>query len=234
MPPRPSRNLDRALLAAGRELLPERGCAGLSVREVADAAGVNLGMFHYHFKIARGVPARADAAGLRGDVRAAHAASVARTREPDAKPARRAARAWGASCATTGRFLARVLADALCGEPMRARIPARQPAAPPRACCSARSPQAQQEGAPRRCRVPQVIGLCAGSAGDADPVRRRGGRQRRAARPRMARRSTAALLSDAAHRPAHRARPGGARAGHRQPARESAHRRREARHENAR
>ena len=48
--PRPSRNLDRALLAAGRELFPARGCAGLSVREVADAAGVNLGMFHYHFK----------------------------------------------------------------------------------------------------------------------------------------------------------------------------------------
>ena len=47
---RPSRNLDRALLAAGRELLPARGCAGLSVREVAEAAGVNLGMFHYHFK----------------------------------------------------------------------------------------------------------------------------------------------------------------------------------------
>jgi AcrR family transcriptional regulator len=48
--PRPSRNLDRALLAAGRELFPHRGCAGLSVREVAEAAGVNLGMFHYHFK----------------------------------------------------------------------------------------------------------------------------------------------------------------------------------------
>src|SRR2546423_12744118 len=48
--PRPSRNLDRALLAAGRELLASRGCAGLSIREVADAADVNLGMFHYHFK----------------------------------------------------------------------------------------------------------------------------------------------------------------------------------------
>jgi AcrR family transcriptional regulator len=50
MPPRPSRNLDRALLAAGRALLPQRGCAGLTIREVAEAAGVNLGMFHYHFK----------------------------------------------------------------------------------------------------------------------------------------------------------------------------------------
>src|SRR6188472_1662401 len=50
MPPRPSRNLDRALLAAGRALFPTRGCSGLAIREVADAAGVNLGMFHYHFK----------------------------------------------------------------------------------------------------------------------------------------------------------------------------------------
>jgi AcrR family transcriptional regulator len=48
--PRPSRNLDRALLAAGRELYAARGCGGLSVREVTEAAGVNLGMFHYHFK----------------------------------------------------------------------------------------------------------------------------------------------------------------------------------------
>src|SRR5512141_2104228 len=50
MPPRPSRNLDQALLQAGRELFPAAGCAGLSVREVAQRAGVNLGMFHYHFK----------------------------------------------------------------------------------------------------------------------------------------------------------------------------------------
>ena len=50
MPPRPSQNLDRALIAAGLALYPSRGCAGLTVREVAEAAEVNLGMFHYHFK----------------------------------------------------------------------------------------------------------------------------------------------------------------------------------------
>ena len=44
--PRPSRHLDRALLAAGRELLPVYGCARLTVRQVAEAAGVNIGMFH--------------------------------------------------------------------------------------------------------------------------------------------------------------------------------------------
>ena len=47
---RPSKNIDQLLLAAGRELLPMSGCAGLSVRQLVAHAGVNLGMFHYHFK----------------------------------------------------------------------------------------------------------------------------------------------------------------------------------------
>lgn len=47
--PRPSRNVDALLLAAGRELYPRTGVAGLSVRKLAERAGVNLGMFHYHF-----------------------------------------------------------------------------------------------------------------------------------------------------------------------------------------
>jgi AcrR family transcriptional regulator len=47
--PRPSQNLDQALLAAGRELLPELGCAGVSVRALAERAGAAPGMFHYHF-----------------------------------------------------------------------------------------------------------------------------------------------------------------------------------------
>lgn len=47
---RPSRRIDRALLASGRALFPRAGCAGLSVRAVAEHAGVNLGMFHYHFR----------------------------------------------------------------------------------------------------------------------------------------------------------------------------------------
>ena len=48
--PRPSRHLDRALLAAGRELLPLFGCSGLTIRQVADAADVNIGMVYYHFR----------------------------------------------------------------------------------------------------------------------------------------------------------------------------------------
>ncbi|MCM2276718.1 MAG: TetR/AcrR family transcriptional regulator [Oligoflexia bacterium] len=49
--PRPSRNTDRLLIKAARELLPELGCCSeLNLRAIAERAGVNLGMFHYHFK----------------------------------------------------------------------------------------------------------------------------------------------------------------------------------------
>jgi AcrR family transcriptional regulator len=48
--PRPSQHIDRALLASGHVLYPANGCAGLSVRALAEHAGVNQAMFHYHFK----------------------------------------------------------------------------------------------------------------------------------------------------------------------------------------
>lgn len=48
--PRPSRDLDRRLLAAARALVEEKGFAALTVRAVAARARVNPGMFHYHFK----------------------------------------------------------------------------------------------------------------------------------------------------------------------------------------
>ncbi|HJV81930.1 TetR/AcrR family transcriptional regulator [Noviherbaspirillum sp.] len=47
---RPSQNIDQRLLQAGVELLPRTGCRGLSARRLAEHAGVNLGMFHYHFR----------------------------------------------------------------------------------------------------------------------------------------------------------------------------------------
>lgn len=47
---RPSQNIDQRLLAAGLELLPVTGCRGLSARKLTEHAGVNLGMFHYHFR----------------------------------------------------------------------------------------------------------------------------------------------------------------------------------------
>lgn len=116
MPPRPSRNLDRALLAAGRELLPRRGCAGLSVREVADAAGVNLGMFHYHFKSRE--------AFLRALLQTMYEDMYAQlTFEADAKlgpieALRAALRFMGRFVRANRPVLARVLGDALCGEPI--------------------------------------------------------------------------------------------------------------------
>ena len=48
--PRPSRRLDRALLASGRARFPKAGCGGLSVRAVAEHCGANPAMFHYHFR----------------------------------------------------------------------------------------------------------------------------------------------------------------------------------------
>lgn len=47
---RPSQNIDHLLLDAGLALLPTLGCRNLSIRQLAAHAGVNPGMFHYHFK----------------------------------------------------------------------------------------------------------------------------------------------------------------------------------------
>lgn len=47
---RPSNNTDQLLIDAGRTLALRHGLSGLTVRDVAAEAGVNLGMFHYHFK----------------------------------------------------------------------------------------------------------------------------------------------------------------------------------------
>lgn len=47
---RPSRNIDHLLIDTGRALLPETGARDFSIRQLTERAGVNLGMFHYHFK----------------------------------------------------------------------------------------------------------------------------------------------------------------------------------------
>jgi len=46
---RKSSDLDKKMVEAGIALIKERGVAKLSVREVAELAGANLGMFNYHF-----------------------------------------------------------------------------------------------------------------------------------------------------------------------------------------
>jgi AcrR family transcriptional regulator len=38
------------MLAAGKKIARDKGCSALRIREIVDSAGVNLGMFHYHFK----------------------------------------------------------------------------------------------------------------------------------------------------------------------------------------
>lgn len=47
--PRKSSNLDKKMIEAGVELIKRHGIASLSVRDVAERAGANLGMFSYHF-----------------------------------------------------------------------------------------------------------------------------------------------------------------------------------------
>ena len=46
---RPSQNIDKLLIKAGMELIPATGISGLKIRAVTKKAGVNLGMFNYHF-----------------------------------------------------------------------------------------------------------------------------------------------------------------------------------------
>ncbi len=112
--PRPSRHLDRALVAAGRELLPVLGCSGLTVRQVSEAAGVNIGMFHYHF--------RTREAFLRAVMQSAYEEMFSRLTLGIAKEATATAN-LRAALRTLGRFvqdnralIARILADALGGD----------------------------------------------------------------------------------------------------------------------
>ena len=160
MPPRPSRNLDRALLAAGRALLPQRGCAGLSVREVADAAGVNLGMFHYHFKSRE--------AFLRALLQSMYEDMYAQlTFEADAKlgpieALRAALRFMGRFVRANRPVLARVLGDALCGEAIAVEF--LRTNFPRHLGVIMRLIEAgQAAGLVRPMPPPQALGVCAGS-----------------------------------------------------------------------
>jgi len=158
--PRPSRNLDRALLAAGRELLPERGCAGLSIREVADAAHVNLGMFHYHFKTRE--------AFLRTLLQSMYEEMFSQlTMQRDAawsalENLRAALRFLGRFLRANRPILARVMADALCGDPialefLRLNLPRHL------GHLHALIALGQKEGVIRPMPLPQALGFCAGS-----------------------------------------------------------------------
>jgi len=158
--PRPSRNLDKALLAAGRALLPARGCGGLSVREVAEEAGVNLGMFHYHFKT-RDAFLRELLQSVYEDM-----FSQLQVQRDDAwSPAdnlRAALRFLGRFLRANRPILSRVLADALCGDPIAIDFLKRNA---PRHLghLQALIELGQKDGSLAPMPVPQAVGFCAGS-----------------------------------------------------------------------
>lgn len=161
---RPSRNLDRALLAAGRELFAARGCSGLSVREVAEAAGVNLGMFHYHFKT-REAFLRALLQGVYEEMYSQLVAAEAQAAASQASPLERlraALRFMGRFVRAHRPVLSRVLADAMCGEPiarqfLRDNIPRHL------GVLQGLIEQAKRTGEMRPVATPQALGFCAGS-----------------------------------------------------------------------
>lgn len=158
--PRPSRNLDRALLAAGRELLPLRGCAGLSIREVAEAAGVNLGMFHYHFKTRE--------AFLRAVLQQAYEEMYGQltftvaTKFGPVDNLRRALQVLGRFLRDNRPLLTRVLADALSGDPVAVSF-LRDNAPRHLGVMQQLIAAGQARGELRAMAVPQALGTCAGA-----------------------------------------------------------------------
>lgn len=194
---RPSRNLDRLLLAAGRELLARRGCAALSVREVAHAAGVNLGMFHYHFKT-REVFLKTLLQQTYEDMFARLTLDIGAREEIERwRPVdglRAALRFLGRFLRDNRPLISRVLADALCGEKialefLRANMPRHL------LVLQGLIAAAQADGSLKRMALPQALGICAGCV--AMPILAGGAVAEHAPRP-MGRMLRAALLDDAA------------------------------------
>jgi AcrR family transcriptional regulator len=160
MPPRPSQNLDQALLAAGLELFPRRGCAGLTVREVADAAGVNLGMFHYHFKSREGF-LKALLQGVYESMYAGLAFEGARGGDP-VENLRAAVRFMGRFVRQNRPFIARLMADALSGDAVALDF-ARNNMPRHLGVVHALIVAAQKAGRIRALPPPQALGLLAGA-----------------------------------------------------------------------
>lgn len=113
---RPSQSIDQLLLDAGLALLPLTGCASLSVRRLTEHAGVNLGMFHYHFKSKENFIK----AVLQRTYEEMFAALALRV-----NPAHPALHNLRDALGVLGNFglknrllLVRILGDAMCGEPL--------------------------------------------------------------------------------------------------------------------
>src|SRR5258706_2767318 len=160
MPPRPSRNLDQALLAAGRRLFPARGCGAMAVREVDDAVGVNLGMFHYHFK-SREAFLRALMQQAYEEMFSTLTLEAGRDAEPVAN-LRRAFQVLGRFARDNRPFLARVFTDALSGEQC-AREFLRENMPRHIAVLGKLIVEGQNQGRLIAVPVAQAIGLCGGA-----------------------------------------------------------------------
>ena len=157
---RPSQNIDQLLLDAGLELLPSTGCAGLSVRRLTQHAGVNLGMFHYHFKtkdnFIRAVLQRTYEemfSALSLGVNPAHA---------PLENLRNALGVLGQFASKNRHLLVRILADAMSGEALAADF---LKANLPRhiGVLAALIQEAQSEGSLVRAPVPQLVAFMAGA-----------------------------------------------------------------------
>ena len=189
---RPSRNVDVLLLKAGRELYPEAGTAGLSVRKIAARAGANLGMFHYHFRTKEQF-VRQLLQTLYDEMFAGLelAASAGTPREA----LRAALNLLGRFGRDNGKLLRRLIADALVGEAvalefLRANMPRHV------RVIVGLIAAGQEAGQLRAMPMPQAIAFLAGSV--AAPVLIGGAIAERALVPGMTPNLAAVIASDAA------------------------------------
>ena len=157
---RPSQSIDQLLLDAGLALLPLTGCAGLSVRRVTGHAGVNLGMFHYHFKTRENFIK----AVLQRTYEEMFTALVLRV-DPAHRPLdnlRDALGVLGGFGLKNRLLLVRILGDALSGEPL-ASVFLKNNLPRHIEVIALLVRQAQTEGSLRSAPVPQVIAFMAGA-----------------------------------------------------------------------
>jgi AcrR family transcriptional regulator len=157
---RPSQNIDQRLLEAGFELLPQMGCRGLSARKLTEHAGVNLGMFHYHFKSKENFIRIL----LEQMYEQMFSLLVIKSGEGDSplQHLRNALLVLAHFGRTNRRLLQRIFADAIAGEPvaiefLQANIPRHL------AVVARLIDEAQRNGQIVNAPLPQVIAFLAGS-----------------------------------------------------------------------
>ena len=148
------------LLDAGLELLSSTGCAGFSVRKLAQHAGVNLGMFHYHFKTKDNF-IRAVLQRTYEEMFCALSLRVNPAQAP-LENLRSALGVLGQFASQNRHLLVRILADAMSGEALaadflKANLPRHV------GVIASLIEQAQKDGSLVQASVPQLIAFMAGS-----------------------------------------------------------------------